>query len=267
MKKAKILKYSFLALSVLVCMTACNKDENNEEPEGEQKNKIWTTDAIDVDLGLTSGTKWAKMNLGATNTWDYGDKYAWGEVETKVDYSWETYKYCSGTMFTFTKYCSKESYGNNSFTDNLTTLESADDAATVLLGSNYSTPTISDWNELCSQCYWVWTSDYNEQNVSGFIVFKAKSDGDKGIVICKRDTPSESYSLSDVHIFLPAAGFRDGPVLKDANDEGNYWFASLDINGIGPIQARYCNFYSYGLELARSKTRCSGLSVRAVRHK
>ena len=37
-----------------------------------------------VDLGLTSGTKWATMNLGAKTPQDYGNYYAWGETDTKA---------------------------------------------------------------------------------------------------------------------------------------------------------------------------------------
>ncbi|MBQ3681444.1 MAG: hypothetical protein IJJ78_08560, partial [Paludibacteraceae bacterium] len=44
-----------------------------------------------VDLGLTSGTKWATMNIGAENPQDYGGYYAWGETITKETYNWGTY--------------------------------------------------------------------------------------------------------------------------------------------------------------------------------
>lgn len=40
-----------------------------------------------VDLGLPSGLKWATMNVGASDVLDPGDFYAWGETETKTDYS------------------------------------------------------------------------------------------------------------------------------------------------------------------------------------
>ena len=33
-----------------------------------------------VDLGLTSGTKWAKMNVGANSETDYGDYFMWGST-------------------------------------------------------------------------------------------------------------------------------------------------------------------------------------------
>lgn len=41
-----------------------------------------------VDLGLPSGTLWATMNVGAEKPEDYGDYFAWGETETKENYSW-----------------------------------------------------------------------------------------------------------------------------------------------------------------------------------
>ena len=60
-----------------------------------------------VDLGLPSGLKWAKCNVGATSEADYGSYFQWGDIEDKSnsDYSWESYKYCNGTYKTLTKYC------------------------------------------------------------------------------------------------------------------------------------------------------------------
>jgi hypothetical protein len=42
-----------------------------------------------VDLGLS--VKWASCNLGATKPEEVGDYYAWGEIETKSFFSWDTY--------------------------------------------------------------------------------------------------------------------------------------------------------------------------------
>ena len=39
-----------------------------------------------VDLGLPSGTKWATMNVGATAVGERGNKYAFGEIETRPSY-------------------------------------------------------------------------------------------------------------------------------------------------------------------------------------
>jgi hypothetical protein len=46
-----------------------------------------------VDLGLPSGILWAAYNVGATSPEEYGDYYAWGEINTKNSYSAENYKY------------------------------------------------------------------------------------------------------------------------------------------------------------------------------
>ncbi|MBR4974427.1 MAG: PEGA domain-containing protein, partial [Bacteroidales bacterium] len=40
-----------------------------------------------VDLGLPSGLKWATCNVGADSPEEYGDYYAWGEIETKGEYT------------------------------------------------------------------------------------------------------------------------------------------------------------------------------------
>ncbi|MBP5667991.1 MAG: hypothetical protein J6X32_07580 [Salinivirgaceae bacterium] len=198
-----------------------------------------------VDLGLESGTLWATRNLGATVPWNYGDYYAWGETQTKDVYSWETYKYCKGSEETLTKYCNKADYGNNGFTDALTTLEAADDAATAAFGEGWAMPTNAEWEELYSQCYWVWTENYNNRNARGYIVYKAKSAGDKGTKVYSDGTPSASYSLTDAHIFLPAAGCRYDTNLNYAGSYGNYWSASLGEDG--PHGVRGCDFYSSGV--------------------
>lgn len=49
-----------------------------------------------VDLGLPSGTLWATCNVGATSPYDEGLYFAWGEVEPREDFSWESYKFFEG---------------------------------------------------------------------------------------------------------------------------------------------------------------------------
>ena len=48
-----------------------------------------------VELGLPSGTKWATCNIGAAKPSDFGDFYAWAEIEPKDFFSWNNYRYCS----------------------------------------------------------------------------------------------------------------------------------------------------------------------------
>lgn len=184
-----------------------------------------------VDLGLPSGVKWTTCNLGAEKPWNYGNYYAWGETETKEEYNFETYKY------------------------------SKNDAATAVLGSDYSTPSIDDWYELRNQCYWVWTSNYNEQGTSGYIVYKAKSEEDKGKKVYRFETQSASYSLSDTHIFLPAAGYRSDANLDYAGFDGYYWSSTL----YEPDYAYNCDFSSRSVSTGGRGRNDIGRSIRPVR--
>lgn len=217
-----------------------------------------------VDLGLTSGTKWATCNVGASNPQDYGNYYAWGETTTKETYGGSTYKYGSG-YDQLTKYCSKSSYGKDGFTDSKTTLDLSDDAAAANWGGKWRMPTRAQLDELRNQCYWVWKKGYNYSNVKGYIVYKAKTSSDKGVKIYEGGTPSSSYKLSDAHIFLPAAGIRDDGDLNFAGSYGNYWSSLLNTDYPGRAWDVY--FYSDGVYYYGyydGCDRCYGQSVRAV---
>lgn len=85
-----------------------------------------------VDLGLS--VSWASCNVGAAKVTDNGNYYALGEVLTKEEYSWDTYRHANGKD-KLTKYCSNATLGNEGFTDSKTVLEPADDAAYTNWGS------------------------------------------------------------------------------------------------------------------------------------
>ena len=108
-----------------------------------------------VDLGLSSGLKWATCNVGATSPEEYGGYYAWGEIDEKTDYSWSTYKWCNGTYDSMTKYCTSASFGT---VDNKTVLEPEDDVAHVLWGDDWRMPTFMEIQELLLECTWTWTT-------------------------------------------------------------------------------------------------------------
>ena len=76
----------FVAIVVCSMMLSCNE----KEPEVVD-NGVFVSGEIDgydyVDLGPPSGIKWATCNVGADSFEDYGDYYAWGEVETKAEYT------------------------------------------------------------------------------------------------------------------------------------------------------------------------------------
>jgi len=167
-----------------------------------------------VDLGLTSGTRWAAMNVGANKAEDYGNYYAWGETTTKETYSWNAY--LDGNI-SGKPDCGTDKDALKDVTDIAGTQY---DAATANWGGKWRMPTYEQQTELRSECYWVWTESYNNSNVRGFIVYKAKSESDKGVRV--NGTPSSSYSLSDAHIFLPFAGYDNG----NGYQNGGYYISS-----------------------------------------
>ncbi len=189
-----------------------------------------------VDLGLPSGTFWANCNVGANNPTAYGDYYAWGETTTKETYSWDTYRYCNGSFTTLTKYCNNSSLGNNGFTDNLTTLEASDDAATANWGAGWRMPTSEELNELKNSCTVTWTT---LNGVNGRLFTGPNGNS----------------------IFLPAAGRRFVSDLYGAGSYGDYWSSSLYV--APPGNAWYLDFDSgnYGMY---SYDRDYGQSVRPV---
>lgn len=219
--------------------------------------KITTIDRAGfVDLGIPSGILWADKNLGATNVYDYGNYYAWGEVATRVDYSWVSYKYANGAYNKLTKYCptDKNDYWDGVGTpDGITTIESSDDAATAT-NSKWKMPESSDFAALKSNCYWEKVTDYNGSSVAGYVVYKKKS-GD-----------SPSYSVAEAtHIFFPAAGYRFGTYLDDDGPAGYYWSSSL--YSVYPDYGRGLNFDSDDVYPNSWYYRRYGLSVRPVRCK
>lgn len=103
-----------------------------------------------VDLGLPSGTLWAECNIGAQNSREVGDFFAWGEIETKEAYTWETYKYCNGSESSLTKYNTEAEHGENP--DSLTVLDDSDDVAFVLWGDSWHIPSPLQYEELRYYC-------------------------------------------------------------------------------------------------------------------
>ena len=84
-----------------------------------------------VDLGLPSGTKWARFNIGATSETDYGDLFAWGATEPYIVGRDNTNNYSSSKASTIQH-----------------DLLPYEDAATILWGSGWRMPTKAQFEEL-----------------------------------------------------------------------------------------------------------------------
>lgn len=101
-----------------------------------------------VDLGLSSGLKWATCNVGADSPEDYGNYYAWGETETKAEYTQDN-------SVTFGQQLNDIS-GNAQY-----------DAATANWGGSWRTPTKDEIRELIYNCNW---TPETQNGIDGFKV-------------------------------------------------------------------------------------------------
>ena len=191
-----------------------------------------------VDLGLS--VKWAKCNVGAEKETDAGLYFAWGEttgytasqVGNDKQFSWSDYKYGNSSS-NLTKY-------NES--DSKTVLESTDDAATQIMGSDWRMPTKADFDELLSGTTNEWVTNHNGTGVNGW-KFTHKTDTSK-------------------YIFIPAAGDCGVGSVANVGSNGSVWSSSLRTSG--PDYAWYLSFNS-GHCNVNSISRCYGRSVRGVR--
>ena len=218
-----------------------------------------------VDLGLPSGTKWCKYNLGGKGEDYYGALYSWGEVETKDSYydvsykHYEAYtdwsKYKEGedrfrysvehVKCELTKYCPDPKYGYQGYSDNYTQLLPEDDVATYTKDYRYKIPSEEDFKELMKYTDVVW-------------------DGEKrGYRFTSKLDPSK-------YIFLPLAGYKmddvgrwfDNGKRHSADYEGIYWTSTL--NKYNPHEAMALDFITTSYPSIKSAKRFFGCSIRPV---
>lgn len=161
----------------------------------------------------------------------------------KTYYDWNTYKLCNGSLSTITKYCTNSKYG---IVDNKIILEASDDAATVNWGGAWRMPTKEEISKLRKNCVWIWASSYKDSGVPGYVIYKNQA---------------AANNLSNNHIFLPAAGYRDGDGNVRSKVQGLYWTSTSG----GEAFSNCCDFIStniYGYYT--SPHRCRGLTIRPV---
>ena len=198
-----------------------------------------------VDLGLS--VKWRSWNLGASAPYEYGDYFAWGETDSKSEYSWGTYKWYDESSWTITRYIPSDYYSVVPSDDKskFSEYDYVDDAARTILGGTWRTPSSGEWRELYNECTMKKVMSYNGFDVAGYI-FTSKKNGYGGR-----------------RIFLPAAGYySDSSLIKDEYNRNNiaiYWSSDS-----GTEIASAAEFSSGGILPSRSFYRYKGLPVRPV---
>jgi len=137
-----------------------------------------------IDLGLPSGTKWACCNVGASAPEQYGNYYAWGEIQPKAVYNWDTYQYYNDN--TGIVNIGSDIGGNPNY-----------DAATANWGAPWRMPSIAQMQELLDYTTSTWTT---QNGVYGRVFIGPNGGG----------------------VFFPAAGLRFDSE-RDVGIFGYYW--------------------------------------------
>ena len=136
-----------------------------------------------IDLGLSSGTKWACCNVDTDHPENqspenYGGHYAWGETEVKNYYYWDSYTHDKDLGYDIA--------------------ETEYDVAHVKWGGSWVMPSRKQQDELQLYCTSTWTT---QNGVSGRL-FTGTNGGS---------------------IFLPAAGYSFEYGRHDVGSYGFYW--------------------------------------------
>ena len=186
----------------------------------------------EVDLGLPSGTKWASWNLGANAPEEYGDCYAWADLEERSSYTWSSYIYAKDT--------DNDGEILNHEIENIGNIYGTEkDIAHVMWGDGWRLPTAEELDELRTKCSWEWTT---QNGVSG-----------------RKVTGPNGNS-----IFLPAAGFRDEGGLRKETAQGYYWTGSLDT-ALNVYHRAYRLYFCQSYVRTETTERYIGGSIRPVK--
>jgi hypothetical protein len=200
-----------------------------------------------VDLGLS--VKWAAYNIGADSPEQTGDRYAWGEVTTKPDYTWQNYRFNTGGNGFWDVWLSKyNSDGNLGRIDKFEVLEPEDDAAHVKWGGRWRTPTANELQELANNSTFIWAALNGRE---GYLIISGKQ------------------GYTDRFIFLPTTRRRSDGLGSD----GYYWSSTLNpIKRQGSYNPGPSNCYalhilnidSFEVSIDLENCRCWGLTIRPV---
>ena len=220
--------------SLMICMiTSCEK--GNKIEAVSVPSYADTEDY--VDLGL-DGLLFATKNLGAKSPEDSGDYFAWGEVKPKSYYDWETYKWAEPTTeenyvydnVSFSKY---RYYSHNN--PDYAFLQPEDDAATVILGEGWHTPTFEEMFKLL-KC------EHRRAIKNGVFGF-------------------EYIGPNGNSIFLPACGDIIEDKLINVDLCGKYWCSDCPSGTAATI----LDINSHGAVWGGREARCFGFPIRPVK--
>lgn len=194
--KIMLMKY---LITPLICSLAINCFAEEPQPPVPSESDGIIGGHEYVDLGLPSGTLWATYNVGATSPYEKGQYFAWGEVEPRGDFSWDSYKFFEG-------YEVDPNNGEWAVLENIGTdiCGTEYDAARHQWGNGWRLPNEQERYELCMLC---WTNGSSVEN------------GVRGVRL---------HGPNEHSIFLPICGFGLWYCESDPfhNTSAAYWTGS-----------------------------------------
>lgn len=198
--------YYFLAYAINSEGEALGQNIYFTTLEGEEDNIINGYEY--VDLGLPSGLKWAVHNVGASAAEDYGDYYAWGEIETKDSYTQQNSVTYGMPM--------EDISGDPQY-----------DVARVLWGETWRLPTRDEQKELLDNCTWEWTS---QNGVNGYLV--TGSNGNSIFL------PAAGYKENSSHTEVGEYGYYWSSTPQSNSNLGAYYLYMSESSKLSYYYAR-----------------------------
>lgn len=230
-----IVGITILGILSLSFLFSCSKGENKSSDEEtktvKRSHTAELTGSINehewVDLGLPSGIKWATCNVGATEAEEFGNYYAWGEIEPKSEYT---------SINSITYKVPFRKLRKSGIVDESGILTAEHDVASIEWGKPWRMPTMEEFSELIDECTWNFAS-FN--GVNGYLV----------------TGPNKK------NIFLPAAGFMQNTTEVNIGDFGDYWSSTVvpELSGIAHSLG-----YSSKSHGRRRYARYAGRTIRPV---
>lgn len=215
-------------------------------PETEFSTKNFND--VAVDLGLPSGNLWASYNVGAAKPQEYGNYYAWGEVEPKSTYSWSNYK------------LRNESFTTDNSLNILShkQLDLKNDAANYNWGGDWYRFTDEDWNELRSNC------DFYPgvlEDVGGFYL-RSRINGDS--IFFPASGLKNDYELlsAGTHCYMLSGSYR---IVEGNYKIGSYYYLDANNEDILNEKVRWSSGVVVRAVYPPSEERLATMDIRMVK--
>lgn len=231
-----------------------------------------------IDLDLPSGTLWADRNIGATDIYDGGKLFQWGDPtpydipehtdgminEGQKMFRWSDYKWSENETSTMTKY---------NIIDGKSTLDPEDDAAHVNMGSDWRMPTqkqvIELFTETTQELYAKLTDDSDPVKVANG-TYNGNDDTVEWTYIDGHTLVESSGKLAYVvltsktngnFLVVPSSVIVFGGNVDVVGNGGYFWSSSVYS---AYVNDAWYSLFNSNLYRVHDRSRCVGVGVRGV---